>query len=290
MKKLQLFARISIALLGSLAFSQNAGAVVDFCDVALFPLCDQHDFGTCQFDIDYGNTGTVRANGILWVDGQGALNNTQIEPQTDLTLGCSVSGTGTSAMKVSITFTNDGVAASPNLTYFAFTNPDGNAISTNLGNDDVPEAFFLEAGSGNWADNWGTDEKDSLNSGVPGNIFYEISTSGQLSNSNYCGSFCDTIVSLQWDIGSLLPGESMRAVVFYSDDGSRANDNYVTISRADENGVKDDPGTVLTMSGFIGPPPPSVPIASPLTRTLIVVCLVAGGGLLLRPRHGKFRV
>jgi len=276
MKILRLLVRIVVVSCGSLAVSQSAGAVMDFCDGVAFPGCIK-DFGSCEFDIDYGNTGTVRVLGVLWVDGQGALINPKIELQTDLILTCEVSGVGTDTMQVAITFTNAGVSASPDLTYFAFTKPDGNAISASLENNDVPEAFFLETGSGSWADAWGIDEKDNLNAGVPGNIDFEIFTMGQLANTNYCGVFCDTIMSLQWNIGSILPHESARVVVSYSENGVRVNDNYLTATRADDNGFPDDPGTVLTMSGMtvLGIVP--VPFASPLAIALLVAGLAAVG-------------
>jgi hypothetical protein len=268
-------ARIAAILCGSLVLSSSASAVVDFCDTATFPGCIE-DFGNCEFDIDYGATGTVRALGVLWLDGQGAKINPQIEPQTDLSLSCEVFGAGSSTMRVAITFTNDGVSPSPDLSYFAFTNPDGNAISASLENNDVPAAFFLEMGSGAWADAWGSDAFDNLNAGVSGNIDYEIFTLGQLGSTNYCGSFCDVVMAMQWDIGSIMPGDSATVVVVYSDNGERANDNYLTATRADDNGNPDDPGTVLTMSGSIGALLP-VPIASPIVRGLLAVCLAAAG-------------
>ena len=74
-----------IVLAGS-AIPRAAHAVVDFCDLVQFPFC-LRDFGSCEFDLDYGNTGGLLLLGSVRVDDGPTLINPQVEGQTVVLTG-----------------------------------------------------------------------------------------------------------------------------------------------------------------------------------------------------------
>lgn len=210
--------------------------------------------------MNYGDTGTAVALGALYVDGLGTIENPDIESQTGLSLGCSVVGNGTSLLKISHSITNATASPTSTLRFFSFVDPDGNGRLMGQELNDVPGISFTGSGASE-ADFYGVDAVANLDPGSPGNLDYEIFENGQLTDTNYCGSFCDMVAALEFDLGVLGPGETGTITVGLSDSGQTISQRLLTAARANSGGIPDDPNTVLTISGtFVGPPPPPLSI------------------------------
>lgn len=249
-------ARRSLALCGLLAVLP-AGAVratVDFCDVVAFPECVV-DLGSCILDLDYGNSGLVRSLAFIHVDGIGTLSTLQFPPQTGLGLTCEVTGLGSSTALVELTIDNPTGLLSPVLTYFAFVNPDGNAdpSSPNTMLKDVPGVTAPMTIPPGDPLAFGIDDRDNLDSSMSGNIEHEMFVLAALSDTDFCAPVCDQVAALEFGFGIIPPGGSASVIVALSDGGTAISQTFITAARADDFGVPDDPGTVLTFSGLPEP-------------------------------------
>ena len=112
-------------------------------------------------------------------------------------------------------------------------------------------------------------------------MVFNFGPSGTLTNSNYCGAFCDVVLALQFEIGSLANGATALITVAYSDTGRSVSPRQLSAARADESGVTDDPGTVLTVSGSVHIAT-SVPALSGRSIALLIAMLITVAGLVPR--------
>lgn len=259
----------------------GARAGVDFCDQTVFPSC-LRDFQACEFDFDYGSTGGALLLGAVHVFGHGTIPNPDLEAQTGLSLDCSVTGLGTDLVVVRTRIGNPTASTAGQVRVFAFVNPNGNTFTSSQFLYDVPGVSFGAVAPGE-PSFYGIDDLANLDASTPGNIDFEIFGAG-LTNSNYCGAFCDVVFALQWSVGDLAPGTAAQITLGLSDTGVLASGRYLTAARANDSGVPDDPTTILTFSGHsaIVPLLATVPALSPWGISAVLAAIVGGGAVGLR--------
>jgi hypothetical protein len=234
-------------LLGALLLAApRADAVIQYCDQVAFPTCVV-DLVDCEFDFDYGSTGGAFSLGAVHVFGLGTFTNPDLQAGTGLEIDCSIFGVGRDFVRIRTRIINATGSTAESIRLFAFVNPNGNTFTSTTFLYDAPSVSFTSAEPGE-PDHWGIDDVANLDTQTPGNIDFEIFGAG-LSDTNYCGAFCDVVFALQWSVGDLPTDEQVVLNVGLSDVGHTLSENYLQAARTDDLGVPDDPTTVLTLSG-----------------------------------------
>ena len=225
------------------------------------------NYGSGDLDLNYGGTGITGIEGYF--SGEfGILTAASIDSIIGLDFDFVMSGEGTDSMRLTYTLSND--ASSPNtfnINFIALADPNGDGLfSEDLATTVWPATANIEE-----PDGWAADDF------FDGNLHQRVQLQGELNDTDNCSSPCDLLFAMEWDLGTLNPGDAMAITVMLSEAGNHISDRYLVSSLDDGAGGKISPE--LTMSGVASAVVP-VPGAGVLLISALT-CLVGLG----RKRH-----
>lgn len=172
--------------------------------------------------VNYGSSGLGYVTPFLYV---GDLASTESPANTAATTLLSyqylVSGLGSNQMQI----------------HYSLTNNDPDPF------DDLRFIVNVQAdGSGSFSDNW-FSQWGAKGSGDPDNrqiadffaldLPASIVANNGLNNSENCALPCDVDMALQWNLDSLLPGQTWSLLIALSDDGSAISSRFLRAASAD---------------------------------------------------------
>jgi hypothetical protein len=173
--------------------------------------------GGPTFDLDYASSGfatvTARYLGPFGNETPDVVNASV----TGLSFESSISGEGTGLFQIDYRVHNTSASDSFNLGFIARVDPDGAGLFT----EDSGNATFSSNAIGE-AVSWEIDSNS-------GNLDAHLN-GGSLDNTNNCASGCDLVYALQWNLGTLNPGQVAIIRLGLSDDGQTLSNNFLDAS------------------------------------------------------------
>ena len=228
--------RLLLPVLGSLALLVPTGAPAGTLTAG---------FSDCGGSIRYGDSAANFANYIR-TSGIGTVAADTAASALGLVLSCSQ---GPSADTAAVVVSNPGSTTTEPIRFFAVGD-----LSADSRPDQVTATGFGTGGQGG-ASAFGIDSSSNSISFLSGNLDEDIFIVGQLDNSNVCGVPCSAIVSMQWELGRIEPGEAAMVVLRASEAAAPSSGGYLEAVPTDVSGAALPGAERLYLSGEVSSVP-----------------------------------